>query len=52
MRPHSFPIKAEIKQALERFAREDKRSPSPFIELALEVHVATAAKTQWRKPRS
>ena len=37
--PISFRIKAEIKQALERLAREDRRSLSQYIELALEAHV-------------
>jgi predicted DNA-binding protein len=37
--PISFRIKAEIKQALERLAKEDKRSLSSYIELALEAHV-------------
>ena len=37
--PISFRIKAEIKQALERLAKEDKRSLSQYIELALEAHI-------------
>ena len=37
--PISFRIKAEIKQALERLAKEDRRSLSQYIELALEAHI-------------
>jgi predicted DNA-binding protein len=38
---HSFRIKAEIKQALQRLAKEDKRSLSAYIELALEANIET-----------
>jgi hypothetical protein len=37
--PISFPVKAEIKQTLERLAKEDRRSLSSHIELALEEHI-------------
>jgi len=33
--PISFRIKAEIKQTLERLAKEDRRSLSSYFELAL-----------------
>jgi predicted DNA-binding protein len=44
--PISFRITAEIKQALERLAREDRRSLSQYIELALEAHIEAMAKKQ------
>ena len=48
--PISFRIKAEIKQALERLAKEDRRSLSSYIELALEAHVEAVAKQVGKKP--
>jgi uncharacterized protein (DUF1778 family) len=51
--PISFRIKAEIKQALERLAKADRRSLSQYIELALEAHIEAAERKQQRKaPRS
>jgi predicted DNA-binding protein len=47
--PISFRIKAEIKQVLERLAKEDKRSLSQYIEIALEAHIE--AKQQEGKKR-
>jgi len=47
--PISFRIKAEIKQALERLVKEDRRSLSSYIELALEAHVEAV---RGRKPRT
>jgi len=47
--PISFRIKAEIKHALERLAREDRRSLSQYIELALEAHVETV---RGKKPKT
>jgi predicted transcriptional regulator len=49
--PISFRIKSEIKQALERLAREDRRSLSQYIELALEAHVE-AKKQDGKKPKT
>jgi uncharacterized protein (DUF1778 family) len=51
--PISFRIKADIKQALERLAKADRRSLSQYIELALEAHIEAAERKQQRKaPRS
>jgi predicted DNA-binding protein len=51
--PISFRIKAEIKQALERLAREDRRSLSQYIELALEAHIdAVAKRLDGKKPKT
>jgi predicted DNA-binding protein len=47
--PISFRIKAEIKQALERLAREDRRSLSQYIELALEAHIEAV---RGKKPKT
>jgi predicted DNA-binding protein len=49
--PISFRIKAEIKQALERLAKEDKRSLSQYIEIALEAHVE-AKEQKGKRPRT
>ena len=49
--PISFRIKAEIKQALERLAKADRRSLSQYIELALEDHVE-AKMRQGKKPKT
>ena len=48
--PISFRIKTEIKQALERLAREDRRSLSQYIELALEAHIE-AKRKEGKKPK-
>jgi len=51
--PISFRIKAEIKQALERLAKEDKRSLSQYIEIALEAHVeAVSKKQEGKRPKA
>ena len=47
--PISFRIKAEIKQALERLAREDRRSLSQYIELALEAHIEAKKKREGKR---
>jgi len=47
--PISFRIKAEIKLPLERLAREDRRSLSQYIELALEAHVEAV---RGKKPKT
>ena len=47
--PVSFRVKSEIEQALERLAREDRRSLSQYIELALEAHVETV---RGKKPKT
>jgi len=47
--PISFRIKAEIELALERLAREDRRSLSQYIELMLEAHVEAV---RGKKPKT
>lgn len=47
--PISFRIKAEIKQALERLAKEDRRSLSQYIELALEAHIDAKKKQEGKR---
>ena len=47
--PISLRIKAEIKLALERLARENRRSFSQYIELALEAHVEAV---RGKKPKT
>jgi hypothetical protein len=49
--PISFRIKAEIKQALERLAKDDRRSLSQYIEIALEEHIE-AKKQGGKKPKT
>jgi predicted DNA-binding protein len=49
--PISFRIKAEIKQTLEHLAREDRRSLSQYIELALEAHIE-AKKLEGKKSKT
>jgi predicted DNA-binding protein len=50
--PISFRIKAEIKQALERLAKADRRSLSQYIELALEAHIEAADRKLRKTHRS
>ena len=50
--PISFRIKVEIKQALERLAREDRRSLSQYIELALEAHIERCAVSKGPRTKS
>jgi predicted DNA-binding protein len=47
--PISFRIKAEIKEALERLAKADKRSLSSYIELALEAHIEATKKKDGKR---
>jgi predicted DNA-binding protein len=49
--PISFRIKAEIKQTLERLAKDDRRSLSSYIELALESHIE-AKRQEGKKPKT
>jgi len=47
--PISFRIRADIKEALERLAKADKRSLSAYIELALEGHIEAV---RGKKPKA
>jgi hypothetical protein len=40
----SFPIRADIKEALEKLAAADRRSVSSYIEIALEDHIEAKRK--------
>jgi hypothetical protein len=37
--PFSFKIRPEIKEGIEKLAREDRRSLSSYVELVLEDHL-------------
>jgi hypothetical protein len=45
--PISFRVKAEIKEAMQRLASQDRRGLSQYIERALEAHIE--AKKQGKK---
>ena len=40
----SFPIRADIKEALEKLVAADRRSVSSYIEIALEDHIEAKRK--------
>jgi predicted DNA-binding protein len=49
--PISFRIKSEIKRTLELLAKEDRRSLSSYIELALEAHIE-AKRHEGKRPKT